>query len=222
MKTAIFSTLPDSARGKTEPMKIEYETSRIFALDQLDLCRSKDLIDWGLAALRNGSTSINVAILAGINPQTSYFEAREDFVQALNDGDIEFIMGGEAIDLYLGQAAEKIIEGSISYEEFLKIANEVCFGWRGWNSKYDISAFFGLYRAIDDLKCGEEGWNYYFQDLNTIDPAKTVSLECQIMLGRIHRKETPKFDERLPLIWEEEPGWFGRAKEMISWLFHRM
>jgi len=204
-----------------ELMKIEYETSRIFALDQLGLCRSKDFIDWGLLALQNGSNSTDVAILAGLNPQTSYFEVREDFILALNDVGIEFMTGGEAIDNYLEQASARIIEGSIPYKEILKVVYSLYLRREGWNSKYDTSSLLSLYWAIDDLQGGEESWSYYYQDLNTLDPAKTVSMECQIMLGRIPRKETRKADERISFRWEEEPGWFGRVKEMLSWLFNR-
>jgi hypothetical protein len=200
-------------------MNIEYETSRIFALDQLGLCKPEDFIDWGLLALQNGSNSTEVAILAGLNPQNSYFEVREDFILALNEIGIGFLTGGEAIDNYLEQASARIIEGSIPYKEILKVVYALYLGREGWDSKYDTSSLLSLYWAIDDLQAGQESWSYYYRDLNTLDPAKTVSMECQIMLGRIPREESRKADERLPFRWEEEPGWFGRAKEMLSWLF---
>ena len=50
-------------------MKIGYEIASIFALDQLGLCRSNDLIDWGLLELQNGSDSVNVAIMLGRIPR---------------------------------------------------------------------------------------------------------------------------------------------------------
>lgn len=200
-------------------MRIEYETSRLFALDQLGLCRSKDFIDWGLLMLQNGSTSTDVAILAGINPQTSYFEVKEDFLQALHDLGIEFMVGGEAMDLYLEQAAEKIIAGAIAYKEILKVVYELHLGRQSWNSKYDTSPLLNLYWAIEDLEHGEQGWSFYYEDLNALDPGKTVSLECQIMLGRIPRKEPLRGPVNSPFKFEKEPTWFGRAKEMVSWLF---
>lgn len=200
-------------------MKIGYETSRIFALDQLGLCRFKDFIDWGLRMLQDGSTSTDVAILAGINPQTSYFEVKQDFLQALHDLGIEFKMGGEAMDLYLEQAAEKIIAGSIPYKEILKVAYDLHLGRQSWNSKYDTSSLLNLYWAIEDLEHGDQSWSYYYEDLNAMDPGKSVSLECQIMLGRITRNEPLRETVDLPFKFEKGPTWFERAKEMLTWLF---
>jgi hypothetical protein len=192
----------------------DYKTSRIFALEELSLCTTKDFIEWGYQTLEAGSDKVAVAILAGLNQGTSYFEARDCFLLAISEMGIEPSRGQQAIDNYFEQAAQAIVGGLSNYKEILKVAYEVTIKPGAQSSRFNISELANLYWAIQDLEFGEPSWSYYYEDLNTVSPEQSVRRECQIMLGLFPPNPLPKFNPAF--LKGNEPTWVEKLKRLLG------
>lgn len=167
---------------------MDYDIARLFALDVTERCRGKDFIDWALTRLQNGSKEINIAILAGLSADTTYFEAKEYFLQALGELGVVEPDAEKKLDIYIESAAKGIVEDRIGFEEFLEFCREVYILRTQYKPRRDLKNMYLLCWAIRELKAGDPSWSYYYEDLDVRNPLNSVKLECKVLLGNLETK----------------------------------
>lgn len=180
---------------------LTYEISRLFALDVVENGSAKNYIDWAMDALQKGSPETSIAILAGLSPATTYFEAKECFLQAIVELGIEEPKIGDKPDIYIETAAKEILAGNIHYGEFLEFVRRLPFESVASPTKYNLNNLSMLQHAIADLGDEDGCWSFYYEDLNVLNPAQTVKIECQILLGILNPEASPRYaqEQRMAL-----------------------
>lgn len=181
--------------GKNEDEPMKYGIARLLALDAVEMCSAKDYINWAMKELESGSTESSIAILAGLNSATTYFEVKEAFGQVLNELGIEEYSDEEKLNHYIEEACKEIVAGRIDYQEFLDFSREAQFSKKIGKTKYSLTNFYLLSWAIQDLKAGEPSWSNYYEDLNTVFPERSVKLECEIVIGIKNPESSPRFQQ---------------------------
>ena len=181
--------------GTNEGQPVKYGIVRLLALDAVEMCSPKDYINWALKELEAGATESSIAILAGLNSSITYFEAKEAFDQVLNELGIEEKSDEEKLNQYIEEACKEIVAGRIDFQELLDFSREAQFSRKIGKTKYSLTNFYLLSWAIQDLKAGEPSWSYYYEDLNTVFPEKSVKLECEIVLGIKDPDASPRFHQ---------------------------
>lgn len=170
-----------------------YQIARLFALDAVEKTSAKNYIDWAMDALQKGAPETSIAILAGLSPAATYFEAKECFIQAIVELGLEEPKIEDKLDAYIETAAKEILADNIHYREFLEFANALQFERGASRTKYDLTHLYLLHHAIEDLDGENEYESFYYQGVNTLNAAQMVKLECQILLGLSDPEASPRY-----------------------------
>ena len=178
---------------------LTYQIARLFALDAAEKNTAKNYIDWAMGALQKGAPETSIAILAGLGPGTTYFEAKECFIQAITELGIEEPKVEDRLDAYIETAAKEILADNIHYREFLEFARALQFERGVSLTKYDLTHLYLLHHAIEDLDDEDECWSFYYEGLDARNAAQMVKLECQILLGLLNPEASPRYaqDKRM-------------------------
>lgn len=169
------------------------QISRLFALDAAEKNTAKNYIDWAMDALQKGAPETSIAILAGLNPATTYFEAKECFIQAISELGIEEPKIEDKLDAYIETAAKEILADNIHYREFLVFACALQFERGASRTKYDLTHLYLLHHAIEELDEDNEYESFYYPGVNALNAARMVKLECQILLGLLNPEASPRY-----------------------------
>jgi hypothetical protein len=172
---------------------LTYQIARLFALDAAEKSTVKNYIDWAMDALQKGSSETSIAILAGLNPGTTYFEAKECFIQAIAELGIEEPKIEDKLDAFIETAAKEILADNIHYREFLEFARALKFERGVSLTKYDLTHLYLLQYAIEDLDGEDEYESHYYEGVNARNAAQMVKLECQILLGLLNPEASPRY-----------------------------
>ncbi|GEM_PF-5859085 len=179
-------------------MEMDYATARLFGFDALGRCNGKDFIDWALGRLQRGATETGIAILAGLNPATTYFEAKETLLQALYEMDMEWPPPVKAMDTFVEVAARAIVSEETDFQDLLAFAHEACYRWSGPRPSYDLRNLYLLILALDGLESGDEYGGHYYPDANFLNQKRLVVLECRILLGELPPEASPIYHPPVP------------------------
>ena len=172
---------------------LTYQIARLFALDAAEKNTAKNYIDWAMDALQKGASETSIAILAGLNPGTTYFEAKECFIQAITELGIEEPKIEDKLDAYIEMAAKEILADNISYRAFLEFARTLKFERGVSLTKYDLTHLYLLQYAIEDLDGEDEYESHYYEGVNSRNAAQMVKLECRILLGLLNPEASPRY-----------------------------
>ena len=154
-------------------------TPVIQARHALGRAQAGDYIDWATGALKSGSDSPNLRILAGLDRFVSPFEAEEHFKKARQELGLSAPDRQQAIRDYAFNLAESILEPQSDYQTFVARLAELCYS-------NDYPAFlmewYSLEDGLTDIRAGN--YPHGYESLYKADPRKVVTDMARLFINQ--------------------------------------
>lgn len=133
-----------------EKLDLQTETNLLLAKQIIDgYSNGSDIIDWSLLLIKNGYSSENLCILAGLEDNDSW-NIDNYFKKAIDDLNIESdINKKDLLDFYLVYHIKASINNSLILDETIYLLTEVIYNTSYYLSKH-LDSFF-LYDELEAL-----------------------------------------------------------------------
>jgi len=142
---------------------------------------ASDYTEWATQGLLLGFDGINIKILAGLEAESSIFEAEEYFKKALKEIKITLPENDNSLILdYAKIIAQKVIDNKIEPEKGLKQLSKL-YSVSDYSIVY-LFDFSDLDEAIDMQIYGDQNYKYLCPELVKMDCKDVIIEECKLFL----------------------------------------